>query len=96
MRKTINNVIYDTNESISLIRRIDSKASIGVMTLERELLYKTFSGRYFIYKKQTIANFTKLIDNEDIFPIEETDAKKYVLKHYPDQYDEIWDAEEAL
>ena len=96
MRKTINNVIYDTNESVSLIRRIDSKASIGVITLEREYLYKTFSGRYFIYKKQTMANFMKLIKNEDIFPIEEKEAKKYVLKHYPDQYDEIWNTEEVL
>ncbi len=76
MKKNINGIVYDTKGST-----IDKKFTYGAYGSDQgyeETLYITNGGEYFIY---TNGGKHSKYPTEDIFPIEHSQVKAWVMSH---------------
>lgn len=90
MRQIIDNLLYDTADSILLAW--NSYYDAGFLWSDDfvDKLYVTKNGRFFFHKKRYSNFLFSLIHDEWLEPCSEKVAQEFALEHNPYSFDVMW------
>ena len=90
MMQIIDNLLYDTADSILLAWNSDYDAGFLWFDESVDKLYATKNGRFFFHRKRYSQCFFSLNCDEWIEPCNEKVAQEFTLEHNPYNFDVVW------
>ena len=86
MKRILNGCTYNTDTAISVHEnKLEIDPQDPSEMSSREVLYKNRYGAYFLYNSYSFLNGTRIMDGEEISPIEDNEAQLWLEKYVGDE-----------